>query len=134
MVDWRINQLLQAKPKPAGTREDFARTKINIFSALVRLANRQRSERGAVLDSLGRNINKHVKAGKANWILKKKGTTFYRHYNEVDNENDPYVKDYVDNALVTGDEEFIAIVNEAAAKVRDFFLNFFVKKNWTLCI
>lgn len=123
---WRINQLLQAKPEPAGTPEDFKHTVKNALSSLVRYANRQRQERQVTLGKNGEVILK-PKTGEALWIVKKPGTPFFRHYNEVDNERDQFIQDFIDHPAVGENQEFLPIINEAVARV-SFLLNYLQSK------
>lgn len=112
-MGWRINQLIL---EGAGTAADFDHAKKHVLSAVVRLANRQRSERLATFDSEG-NLTNKPKTAHDMWIVHKSGTPFFRHYNEIENLNDPFIQDFVDNPMVGDNEEFVKVINAAVARV-----------------
>lgn len=120
MIDWRINQMIL---EGAGTAEEFDHAKKHILSALVRLSNRQRAERLAIVDSEGNLLN-NPKTAPQTWIVQKKGTPFFRHYNEVQNLNDRFVVDFIDHAMVGENEDFVRVINQVVSRVSCCFLYF----------
>lgn len=94
-----------------GKPEDYEFVPQQVESALARLANRARIERMVVFADDGKTIVREGKCKKELWVYQTPGTPFFRHYNELRNAQDDFVKYFVDHDEIGKNPVFLAIVN-----------------------